>query len=130
MDGKCRQTGIIYQASIRTQNNETHNYIGLSEKSFLDRYSKHLSSFRIHDPRNSTSLSKKVLELQRKHILFDVNWKIMQTASPYKAGSSECRLCITEIFYILFHPAEATLNSRQELTNKCRHQNKFKLCNN
>ena len=129
VEGKCKMSGIIYQAKIDTQNSESHSYIGLSEHSFIQRYSKHLSSFRIHDPRNSTSLSKKVLELQRKHILFDISWKILQSASPYKSGSSECRLCISEIFYILFHPADATLNSRQEFSNKCRHQNKFKLCN-
>ena len=66
-----------------------------------------IHTFGIHDPRNSPSLSKAVLELQRKHILYDINWKILQTASPYKAGSSKCHLCDLETFYILFHPAEA-----------------------
>ena len=89
-----------------------------------------MSSFEIHDPRNSTSLSKKILELQRKHIYFDIDWKIFEKATPYSGGQSECCLCVKEIYHILFEPAGSTLNNRQEFTNKCRHQNKFKLCNN
>ena len=127
IDGKCKARGIIYQAVIQTQNNETHSYVGLSEKSFLERYTQHISSFQVHDKRNSTSLSKKVKELQRKHILFDITWKILEISTPYRAGCQECCLCVTEIYHILFSPAFSTLNSRSEFTNKCRHQNKFKL---
>ena len=129
VDGKCSLKGVIYQATLKTQDNETHKYVGLTDNPFIQRFQKHLSSFRVHDPRNSTSLSKLVLELQRKHTLFDISWKILQTARSYRAGSPHCRLCNTEIYFILFHSADATLNSRQELTNKCRHQNKFKLNN-
>ena len=93
----------------------------------MERYTQHMSSFQVHDHRNSTSLSKKVKELQRKHTLFDVKWKIIETSSPYRGGCQECRLCVTEVYHILFSPADSTLNSRSEFTNKCRHQNKFKL---
>ena len=116
-----RQRGFFYEAKLKTQNQEEHSYIGLTEGKFSDRYSKHLSSFEVKDPRNSTSLSKKVGELNRKHILFDIEWKIIQEASPYNAGSLECRLFILEIYHILFRPAATSLNSRNELTNKCRH---------
>ena len=127
LDGQCRIKGVIYQATVETQDNEKFTYTGLTEKQFIVRYQKHQSSFRVHDPRNSTSLSKKILELQRNHILFEIKWKILQVASPYRAGSRECRLCSLEIFYILFHQTENSLNNRQELQTKCRHQNKFKL---
>ena len=99
------------------------------KKTFHERYTQHLSSFTVHDSRNSTTLSKKVKELHRKHILFDIEWKMLEKASPYKAGCEECRLCLAEIHQILFNPSDCTLNSRNELTNKCRHQNKFKLSN-
>ena len=71
--GKCYLTGAFYQATLSAQNQEDKKYVGLSEQKFIERYQKHASSFRIHDPRNSTSLSKAVLELQRKHILFDTD---------------------------------------------------------
>ena len=99
----------------------------MTEKSFKERHIKHESSFRVDDPKNSTSLSKKVLELQRKHILFDIKWEILQNSKSYRAGAEECRLCINEIYYILTSPADSILNSRNEFFNKCRHKNKFKL---
>ena len=92
---------VIYQASLRFENQgneETHSYIGLTEKPFSQRLAQHISSFRTHDPRNATCLSKKVLQLQRNHILFEASWKILQSASSYKPGGKECRLCLTEIY--------------------------------
>ena len=129
VDGKCGTQGVIYQATVETRNGEKFKYVGLSGGSFITRFQKHSSSFRIHDPRNSTTLSKKVLELQRNHILFDITWKILQVASPYRVCSRQYSLCSLEIYYILYQPSEASLNSRQEIANKCRHQNKFKLSN-
>ena len=82
VEGRCKMEGVIYQASIKTQNQETYSYIGLTENQFIQRYQQHLSSFRTHDPRNSTSLSKKVLQLQRNRVLFDVKWKIIQKCKP------------------------------------------------
>ena len=125
VDGNCTQKEVIYQATVETQNQEIFKYIGLTEKPFKERFIKHESSFRVHDPRNATSLSKKILELQRKHILFEVEWEILQKSKSYSAGAQECRLCINEIYHIL--TADNILNSRNEFFNKCRHKNKFKL---
>ena len=130
VEERCETSNVIYQAILTTNNQETHKYVGLTEGTFLDRFRKHQSSFRVNDPRNSTSLSKKVLELKRKHTPFNINWKILQISGAYKPGGNDCRLCLEEIYYIIFHPAESTLNSRQEFLNKCRHKAKFKLCNN
>ena len=92
MEGKYKLKNVIYEATIKTQKQEQFTYIGLTENPFFERLQKHNSSFRIHDPRNSTGLSKKVLELQGKHILSDSFWKIIQTASSYKPGAPDCRL--------------------------------------
>ena len=129
VDGKCTQKNVIYQATLEAQNNEIYKYIGLTEKSFFQRWTQHNSSFRVHDPRNSTSLSRKILELQRKHILFDLKWKILDKTTSYTPGSEDCRLCISEIYFIIFFPADASLNSRQEFFNLCRHKSIFKLSN-
>ena len=132
VEGKCKEVGVIYQATVTIQNNlnnEIKKYIGLTGKSFKERYSKHISSFTVQDPRNSTSLSKKISELTRKHIFYDIKWEIIDKATPYKSGDKECRLCIKEIFHILSQPEDLSLNSRQEFTSKCKHQNRFKLCN-
>ena len=130
LNGECVLDNVIYHAKLESQNQEVYKYIGLTEKTFIERYRKHTSSFRVHDPRNATSLSKKVLELQRKHVLFDIKWKILEKSKSYSAGSEECRLCISEIYHILYSPADSLLNSRNELFNQCRHKAKFKLKNN
>ena len=82
VEGQCKLSEVIYQAKLLTQNNEEFSYIGLTEQTFHERHTKHLSSFTVHDRRNSTSLSKKMLELQTKHILFDIEWKILEKTSP------------------------------------------------
>ena len=125
MSGK----NVIYQASLQTQNQKTFKYVGLTEKPFIERYSQHQSSFRVHDPRNFTTLSKKVLEIQRKHTLFEIEWIILEVSKSYTPGAEDCRLCLAEIYHILFFPAEASLNSRQEFLSKCRHKNKYQLIN-
>ena len=130
LDKKCKETNIIYEAALKTENNDVYKYIGLTEKPLIQRIQQHESSFRVHDPRNSTSLSKKVLNLQRSHILFDVSWKILQKSKSYTSGGQECRLCLLEIYFILFTPADGKLNSRTEFFDKCRHKNKFKLSSN
>ena len=58
VDGNCKKKGVIYEAKLRTQDQEEHSYIGLTEKKFSERYFKHLSSFEVQDPRNSTSFNK------------------------------------------------------------------------
>ena len=115
---------------MKTQDQNVFTYVGLTEDQFIIRFQKHKSSFRVHDPRNSTTLSKKVKELQRKHISFDISWKILENAKSYTSGSDKCRLCLLEIYHILFLPADGSLNSRNEFLNKCRHKNKFKLSRN
>ena len=76
-----------------------------------------------------TKLSEKIWSLEDSGEDFELKWEILQRAKPYQAGSDDCQLCLTEIHYIIFHPEEANLNSRSEFMNKCRHKNKFLLCN-
>ena len=130
VDEKCKETNVVYEATLKTQENDVYKYIGLTEKPLIQRIQQHNSSFRVHDPRNSTTLSKKVLNLQRNHTLFDVSWKILEKSESYTSGGQECRLGLLEVYFILFTPAEGKLNSRTEFFNKCRHKNKFKLSSN
>ena len=105
-------------------------YVGLTARSFIFRHTEHLRNFENREPKNSTSLSKKVWSLQDKNINFELKWKILQAAKPYHPGSRQCQLCLAEIYIILFQPQEATLNDKSEVMGKCRHSNKFKLSKN
>ena len=44
LNGNCRQSGLVYQATIETDD-ETQKYIGLTEGDFKTRYRNHTKSF-------------------------------------------------------------------------------------
>ena len=79
--------------------------------------------------KSATCLSTKIRNLNRSNTNFELEWRILQTSHPYKPNGDECRLCLAEIYWIFYHPAEATLNHRREFISKCRHRNKFLLSN-
>ena len=126
VEGKCGSTGVVYQATVEQQG-KSDKYVGLTERSFKMRHTEHYRNFENRNPKNSTTLSRKIWELEDKNVNFEMKWKILQKCKPYKSGSGECRLCLAKIYIILFQPEEATLNSKNEFMGKCRHTNKFKL---
>ena len=130
LQGECGTSGVVYQAKIKTENNEEFSYVGLTGNKFSERYRGHLSNFRNFNTRNQTKLSTKVWDLKNRNVNFELSWKILQKSFPYKAGSSQCRLCLCEVYFIIFKSADATLNKRKELFSKCRHMDKFRLSNN
>ena len=107
---------------------KTEKYIGLTARPFIQRHKEHYRYFDNRNPKNSTSLSRKIWKLKDRNLNFEIKWKIIQSAKPYQPGSRHCYLCLSEIYFIIFQPEEATLNDRSEVMNKCRHSNKFKLC--
>ena len=111
-------------------NKETFKYVGLSSNKFKVRYRQHLSNFTNLHQKSQTTLSTKVRKLNRRNVNFELEWRILQSSHPYKPNGKDCRLCISEIYWIIYHPSEADLNSRQELNSKCRHKNKYLLANN
>jgi hypothetical protein len=130
LQGSCLTSGIIYQASVtRLDNNRKETYIGLTETTFKSRYNNHKSSLNNPRQKNTTALSKYVWTLKDQQINYTLNWKIISRALPYSPTTKRCNLCITEKFYIIYHPKLASLNSRCELANSCRHFKKFLLCN-
>ena len=51
-----------------------------------------------------------------------IKWEIMDRAPTFNPVNRKCRLCLKEIYYIMFKPESATLNKRKELFNTCRHR--------
>ena len=130
VEGNCGTKGIVYQAKVTTQTGETSTYVGLSSNSFITRYRTHRSNFTNLNQKSQTTLSTKIRNLNRKNVNFELEWRIIKNSHPYKAGANQCRLCLEEIYWIIFHPADASLNSRKEFMTKCRHQKKFLLSEN
>ena len=50
-----------------------------------------------------------------------MNWSIVDRAVPYKNGTKQCNLCLTEKYHVIMSPS-ALLNERSELVSKCRHE--------
>ena len=109
------------------ENNQTKNYIGLTEQTFKQRYNGHNQSFNHEKHENSTELSKHVWQLKRKNKPFSINWSIIRKAHPYSNESKRCNLCLNEKLAIVSANKRTLLNKRSELISKCRHINKFHL---
>ena len=124
LDGKCLTQSVIYEATLKTSS-DTETYIGLTEGPFKTRFNGHKQTFTHDKYRNRSEISKKVWELKDKNTDYNITWRVLQQAHPYKGGGARCDLCASEKLHILNNPA--ALNKRSELISKCRHARKFLL---
>ena len=104
----------MYQAKVEVENKETKFYIGQTATDFKHRLSTHTFSFNNRDI-NQTSLSQYIWEVKDQGIEYQISWKIVDRGRKFSPVNGVCQLCITEAYYINFHPEMATLNSRSEI---------------
>ena len=112
VDQKCESEGVVYQATLSYQGDRVDKYVGLTGRSFKDRHREHYRNFENRNPKNATSLSRKVWQLQDRNINYEVKWKNLQNSKPYQPGSRHCYLNLSDSHFIIFKPQEATLNDR------------------
>ena len=124
----CVQQNVIYQSTITT-NNSKETYVGLASTSIKQRIANHKQSFKDESKRFSTELSKYIWHLKDKKINYNIEWKILQKASPYSPKSKKCNLCLAEKYFIICKDNLASLNKRCELVRNCIHEKKFMLEN-
>ena len=127
LDNNCLTKSLIYQANLSCDNDENFKYIGLVEGDFKKRYNNHNMSFRNERYANSTELSKKFWDLKNEGMDPKVSWKILKIVKSYKNGQKCCQLCLTEKLFIIKCRDKNLLNSRSEISSKCRHKRKFLL---
>ena len=123
----CREESVIYEATVQSKT-ETKHYIGITANEFKTRYYKHRQDFSNKDNMNSTALSKYIWEMKSNNEEYKIRWKILKSISKMQNGNKMCRLCVTEAALIM-KERKGQLNKRNEIMNKCRHQNKFLLKN-
>ena len=129
LSNKCLTSGIVYQATVSTNNQAQQTYIGLTDNTFKTRYANHKSSFKHAGKRNATELSKYIWTLKDSNVPYNIKWTILKKASAYNISTGKCNLCTWEKYYIIFRPQLATLNKRNELISTCRHAYKYLLRN-
>ena len=123
----CRTENVIYKAEVKS-NNESKTYIGLTSSEFKKRVSSHKTDFNHVKYKESTKLSKYIWNLKEKNTKFEIKWNIVKKVNKIKNGDKMCRLCASEVNFILKNK-NSPLNSRNELMNKCRHCSQFLLAN-
>ena len=100
---------------------ESETYTGLTAGTFKGRYYGHNRSFNIREAKQTT-LSRHCWNLKDKKIPFDRKWTILTHAKPYNPVTKVCRLCMKEVFYILYKPETASLNKKNEVFGWCKHR--------
>ena len=104
------------------------SYVGLTERTFKDRLTKHRSSFN-NQGYHKNSLSNHIWDLKRKQINFELSWRLLAKAKPYSPSTKVCNLCIKEIVYIMYRKDLASLNKKNEFFGFCLHRAKYLLEN-
>ena len=115
----------MYVASVESTDGVEH-YTGLTGGAFKNRWYKHMSD--INNNKTSTTLSSHIRKLKEEGKTYNLRWDIMDRAPVYNPVSKKCRLCLKEVYYIIFKPESASLNHRNELFNTCRHRRQKLLC--
>ena len=128
LHGKCLTSSIVYRATLRSETGKEHQYIGMTEGTFKQRFYGHTSSFRNEERRGDTKLSEKVWSLKNQGLNYTITWDVVRRGHPYRIGQNSCDLCTSEKLEILLRSSDPRLlNSRTEILAKCPHKRKFTL---
>ena len=90
------------------------------------RYNAHTHSFRAEQCKNVTELSKYVWDLKAENLEYNIKWKLVRRAAPYRCGTRRCDICLSEKTVIATADPSSTLNKRAEIISTCRHRAKFR----
>ena len=85
---ECLIPKIVHRSDLKNlTNNEKKCYLRVTETPLKERFGNHTRDFKYTKYRNSTELSKYVLELKDAHILPVIEWSIssVQSATKYEA---------------------------------------------
>ena len=98
----------------------------LHKLSTVDSTTCNNSSFR-HRKKSNTGLSNYIWFLKDNNIQYRMEWRVLCKAKSFNPVTRVCRLCLMEKFYIMYNPADATLNIRDEFYQRCMHKWRYLL---
>ena len=129
LQGNCLIDSVVYRGLITNPGKPETNYIRMTQNPFKDREREHANSFKNVKKKNSSKIATYMWqEKDSGEQPSNVAWSVIDRAPSYRNGDRLCRLCLTEKYHIIFQPYKK-LNIRNEIVSKCRHENKFSLCN-
>jgi len=101
LDGECRESFVIYTATLSSTNSPEKVYYGGTKKEFKTRYYNHKQSFKHKRNKHATVLSKAVWEAKKRGDTPAIIWEVHQRAPTYQHGAKQCALCLTEKLAII-----------------------------
>ena len=127
LGNQCNTGPIVYRATINIDK-EKYTYIG-STQNFKERYGNHKLSFKNEPQKYSTTLSNFIWE-KKLQPNPEIKWEILRKTSIYRSGNRYCDLCLTEKLMIAreMKISRNCLNKRHDLSNRCLHKSKYRLC--
>ena len=132
LDNACLSRCIVYKATVETAENPSEDpkeYISLTATTFQERFNAHQHSIRHRQRQHNTALSKHILSFKDSNTVYSIKWSVHRKAAAYSNQTKRWNLCLSEKVAIITANKTRSLNRRTELVSKCRHQNKFHLCN-
>ena len=132
VQGKCKQEGTIYQATVKHISPETRQeviqtYVGLAATTFYKRHQNHKTTLKLRDHETKSELSKHIWQLKDKKISYDLSWKIMDRAMKFTPISKTCKLCTLERYYLICRKESYSLNKNIEFGDECLHKRFLRL---
>ena len=129
---KCLTKGVVYKAVVQCKNRlgqkiPSKIYYGSTERTFKDQYNEHQTSINNEKYKNKTTLSTYIWKLKNIGLKPEIKWSIKARGHVFSSGSRSCDLCLTEKLTILQADPKVTVNSRDEILEKCRHKKKYTL---
>ena len=107
----CRVSDVVYEAQLTDSSGNESTYIGGTSQEIKNRINFHKSCNRHTHLEKSCELAKKVHEITRNGQTYSIRWRIREKSKSFKAGDKSCRLCISEMYYILFESRNNLLNN-------------------
>ena len=131
MQSKCCTESSHYKCVAKSNNIPPKIYFGTSEGNWRTLYYYHAKAFRNLKYYKETTSSWFLWDSKNKNIpVLELLWSIEKKVLAYSNISKSCLLCLYDkIAIITFRNQDKLLKETSELTNKCRHENKFLLSN-
>ena len=129
VQGRCQQKGVVYRASVReTGTGQANTYIGMTGRTFKDRWKEHKHDIKSVSGTEKTRLSTHIWEIKdRGGTHDDVKWELIDRGPTYNPTSKKCLVCLKEKYHIMYTRDNTTLNKRSEIFSSCRHMAQKRL---
>ena len=122
---ECNQEWAVYKVEVYSDPGNDRNkkvYFGSTQGEFKTRYYNHKTSFSHEKYRHSTTLSSYVWEVKDKKGIDPIlKWEVIKKCRKYRAGDSDCLLCMEEKLAIASCKSREMLNQRLEVLKSCKH---------